>query len=438
MFLISIAEVFRLLSFNSNQFEAPIIDYWQYLFFKFVVAFTSLLTGLGFTVNAIARAVIPKPRYVRLSIVNDFTGIQWLFNFWSFRTAYLMFSLAVMIHLWRYVSLFDYWYWFLLSLAVLLLNQWTRARLFLKGLSTYHLVYSSCAVTLLSVILAFLPFFDHKALDELLFTHTVGYNMMCDLPTSRSSTRIERHSHTIPIYVGFQHGADSISFMSGPSFEFIPKTGLRLFLHKAKEVNNRWPLQQYPYIVIYADRRVPLSDIKDLLWTLRLTNTRRVMFVTDINSNGISKVLTVPCQELADTVVPAWPCADLVEYFSGLNVLQILLVRNQIEIGGDKFHIDKFENRCRSHSMDNGPNASFTILADDSSHYEALIGVLDIINHEIDLLRNEEALRVFGEPFSRESMWTNRKLYDHCTEKYPEVVHIWSNPELEYIQQHMR
>lgn len=195
LLLLYCRELFRYQTITSGDHDHMLVltDFENY-FYNFFFAGLATLTGFSFGANSLMLTQFRLRGYIRHSIVNDFSGLQW-YSVYILTKLGLFFGIlcwSAEVH--QAFSLYkEYWVLFPLILIVLFFNQWIKFRLYFRN--SFRLMMAVAAGFVLFVsVMAAIPFFNYKSFNHAVLKNTISYNYSIVLPDAEISIPIERMS----------------------------------------------------------------------------------------------------------------------------------------------------------------------------------------------------------------------------------------------------
>ncbi len=329
------------------------------------------------------------------------------------------------------ISLINYWYFFLIALALLFYSQWNRFFFaFEKGRVIMN--YFGLGYILLSIGMTILSFLIFKNANRYIRNHSIGYKYEITTPKSIIGKQFDQSNYVpINLYLGKRKGSnkDTICLVNETiNFELSEKD-LGLFVSDFRNCNHCNP--STAKLVIYKDTR--LEVVNKVFKVLTKRNQWSVFLSTNQENWGIILKLPPPC--IQDSLKNySWLRQDCERMLIGTHKSQfasIDLNNNKVSINNKTIKNSSLLDEVINHYTKYDSRAGFLFTYDDSSTYESFIGIIDAIYHANSIKKNEYANQILNQSFSYETTYyKNEELYLKLASKYP--INLIFIPKAEY------
>jgi biopolymer transport protein ExbD len=368
----------------------------------------------------------------RVSVVNDQRTLNWFFLSWFSKLGVAfgaMFSLRWSIG-YRALSLSpEFNYMFILIVIVLFLQTWVTLRLTFRRTSLKWMIASMFVVSILSFGLSRINLIDYKALNQMVLQENIRYKYNLELPESRVLDKYHKYRVVEDIYIVESRG---------------------------QKIKSR------PVVVI-RNQKVAIEDIAKELYNPRLAipgyfNSRAVYLLhvhKNVKTGFVNKVKAelskLKATRIAYAVVPAkrdFPDGYYENYLFrrplidwSYEIKDIELWRNAVEEGGKVISVVQndmgvsFVNDSMiswaefkpfmKNLLRRNPEYIVVLYGNNEVIFEDHFRVLSYTREVVDELRNEYALKKFGEQYVRLNVQGRRMvklLYPYYITELPEEI----------------
>lgn len=439
-FMVCMREGFRWRTFKIDYDYLLILTPHENFFYNFFFAILATLTGFSVAMEGLIKTQFHLPGFIRHSITNDQTSLQWLANYWIAKLgsfyAVLYLAIASRYDYNGFDFYRDYWFLFPSILIVLFLNQWMKFRLFLKADSSRWMGYSSIAILLFSVMLAFLPIVDYQGLNHAILKNTPSYNYKIDLPKS-SVAKFSRRSLTAHIYIGFPKNPPSDSAVLSGEGSISPMTLVDfnqwLSTYQGYLPDNERSLLE---ISIRSDRHVKMGMIKKIVDIMRYSDIRKVKLVTLKNGWGIPYLLTPRCQEFSDDILGLTiSCKGISRKLKKKSTFHFSLKNDSIKSEGQSFSNSDLAIRLKHHIESYPADYLIELQVDNESYYETYVSLMDVLFSTFIELKDKAARERCGRPYKFDADFENDpELEKYVRKLYPMNIIQLSDKDWEYLE----
>lgn len=405
-------------------------------FYNFFLAGLAVLTGLSIGADSFFATQFRLPGYIRYSILNDFSGLQWYSVYIITKLGLFYWVFCWSGELYQGISLYkEYWFLFPLLLSVLFLNQWIKLRLFFKNSFKLMISFIGGAI-LFSGVLAAIPFFDYQSFNHAVLKHTVSYNYTIDLPDAESSTGIERRYLTQDLYLGYPKTGktDSVIAIIPANMKPLNQSEFVLWIEESNKVLDDYEVDQFT-ICLRADKKTKIGTIRNIIETAREVNVRQYYFMT-AQRQGIRMFSPPIFSEFTkDTSIWHPSYSDFLVARKDLKIITITLVNNQLYLSDSLVSTPEIQLSLKKVLKLNQGKYLIDIIADDESSYQNLIEIIDHLRLAVIQLRKEFAREHFSKEYDLlNTAWEDRALHDTLSNIYPLEFHFPNEKERAYLQ----
>ncbi len=422
LFTVGCREAFRILFHDTSYDSIIALSDLEILFYNFLIAFVCCLLGGSKCIEILLQYQnAPKINpHLRNSISNNQTSLLWFSIYWLSKIFLPLMFLMPFINLGLGTSLINYWYFFLIGLAVLFFSQWNRLSIaFEKGkviMSYFGLVY-----LLLSLGMSTSSILIFSDANRYIRNHSICYNYDITTPKSNIGKKIDQRNYVpINLYLGKRKNLnkDTVCLVTETPNFVLSEKDLGLFASDFYSCNHCKP--RTVKLVIY--KNVKLEVVNKVFKILASRNQRSVFLSTNRENWGIYLGLPPPCiQDSLKDYSWLWQdCEAVVAATFKAQFATIDLNNNKIAFNNRIIKNSKLLDEVINHYNKYDSLAGFLFKYDDSSTYEFFIKVVDAINYANSSKKNAYANQIHHQSFSYETTYSeNEELFFKLASKYP-------------------
>lgn len=391
-------------------------------FYNVFFAGLAILTAFSYGIDSLLLTQFHLSRYIRYSITNDFSSLQW-YSVYILTKLGLFFGIlcwSAGVH--QGFSLYEeYWFLFPLILIVLFLNQWIKIRLFFRN-SLKLMMAFALGFVFFSALIASIPFFNYKSFNHEVLKNTINYNYSITLPHSEISMPIERWSLSQEVFIGYPKVTkrDSVHFFVLGKVSPLSEADFSLWLKDCRQYIEEFEAGQFT-IILKADRNTSIYSIKILIGQLRDENIRNIRFMTS-QRTGVALELRPTFQELTnDTLIWHPSLIEIEKDRRKTKILKVRLTQDSIFVMDSLISPTKLADKIKLFVETNRGNYQIDLNVDDNSSYQGFIKLLDAIYISVFSARKEYARKEFSKEYDYKNSYD--PLQDTLRRVYP--ISIW-------------
>jgi biopolymer transport protein ExbD len=435
LFFLYCRELFRYQTITGDRDNMLVLTSTQNYFYNFFLAGLATLTGFSFGANSLILTQFRLRGFIRYSIVNDFSGLQWYSVYILTKLGFFFGILCWSAEVHQAFSLYEeYWVLFPLILIVLFFNQWIKFRLYFRNSLRLMMAFALGFFLFVSVVAA-IPFFDYKSFNNAVLKNTINYNYSIDLPNTEISIPIERRSLTQELSIGFPKVGknDSAVVIAKDNLNGFSKEDLKSWLIESKKDIDDVEVDRLS-ISLKADKNLSMNSIKSFMDQLREVNILTVHFITS-NGSGIGVLLQPTFQELTNDTLYWHPSIlDLEKEIRGFKNLKIRLTQNSIFLNDSLCSPTKLAGEIKSFIEINRGNYLINLDTDNISSYQGFIQILDATYASIFSSRKEFASKGLSKEYNYKNNY-DRALLDTLGQVYPIRIRFLNEKEKTYLDE---
>jgi len=434
LFFLYCRELFRYLTILNDYDHMMVLTALQNYYYNFFFAGLATLTGLSHAADFLLMNQFHLRGYIRYSITNDFSSLQWYSNYVLSKLGLLFGILGWSFESDKTFSLYaEYWFLFPMIIIVLFCNQWIKFRLFFKN-SLRLMMGFALGFFLFLAMIAAIPFFDYKSFNHAVLKNTVSYNYSIELPHSEICMPIERWSLSQEVFIGYTRVTkkDSVDIVVKGNVSPLSEVAFSLWLKDSRQYIEEFEADQFT-IILKADKNTSIYSIKNLIDQLREENIRNIRFMTS-QRGGVALSLRPTFQELTNDTLYWHPSLlELEKDRRNTKTLKIRLEQNNIFANDSLISPTKLADKIKIFVEINKGNYLIDLDIDNLSSYQSFIQLLDGIYKSIFSAREEYARKEFSKGYDYKNSYD--PLQDTLRRVYP--INIWFLNEREraYLNQ---
>ncbi|MBS1556376.1 MAG: hypothetical protein JSU09_15760 [Bacteroidetes bacterium] len=433
--VVGMREMIRLSFYSSEQDSRIILSDAEILFYNFVIALICCLLG-GSKCVEILTQTHQKPRigsHLRNQINTSQSSLIWFSIYWLSKMS-VLFALMFPIVAVDF-KLFDYWYMFLIGIAVLFYSQWNKFSLnFANGRLIRNLF--GLAYLFISISLSLTSFVFFRGANQVIRNSSVAFNYDIKTPKSEIGRRFDFRNYVpINLYLGTRSNSkkDSLRVVgSGPTVE-LSELNLTKYILDFKNCNDCNP--NSAKLVISKDAK--MCDVNRAFRVLANTNQRTIFLTTSYENWGIPFYLPLPCE--SDTLGPPQVyqnCGKMFSIFQGKRYFsQVRLLKNEIIFNKTKLNrLQLYDSTIQHYERDD--KAILLITFDEFSNYESFIHVLDVLLLANNSKKTEYASKELKRRYSfSQSYFNDNAFYKKVSQRYPVNIVFYSEVDWEKLKE---
>jgi len=430
----------------------PQENFYYNLFYGAIASIIGFYVFIKFVFeNSIARRN-PKLKLRQRHILNEQCFFSWLFLFAFGKTVSIIGLWYLTISTQFDISyLKEFWILFVLIPLVLFLNIWSSI-LRLTGKRGYkYMLYSFLYISVLSLLYGKMNLNDYQQMDDNIKKKSVVLSYCINEPQSQSHNRIYRISLATDLYII----NDSTIFWKDAL------TGIRLdeisdYVNSEKK--GLYERERDELLVnLHIDKNVKLSFVNKIKLELRKSKIDKILYSTGLKNSiypsyyspyknwGIGQNLYPHYDQILIDFLDSAEQIDFSKYTIRLpkspmyrinslgeyNRIEIRISEVEALLNKQKTSKDRLKLFVSKFIGKYSPN--FVIIYTPSSDitYGRYIEYLDLLHTEIDKLRNDLSLEIFGIPFENGG-WNPE--FDSIRSRYPKNILEWTNEEKRLLE----
>jgi biopolymer transport protein ExbD len=437
LFFVLVREAFRYFTFTSDLEILLVLNPTETNFYNFFTAFIATMTGTSYSVEMFIKTQFQIPGYIRHSISNDFSGLQWQTNYFIVRLGFFYGVFTAILPIYLSFDFYkEYWVLFLLILLVLFFNQWMRYRFFIKNNSVKTMLLFFVGTTIYSLLLCTIPILDIESLNQSVLKNTIGYNYNLAVPPSNFKLTVRRMSLVREISLGYpkRGKTDSAVFVLDGVSEPLTKNKLHLWLKDSKDQLH--PTEQNSLTIsLYSDKNIAMGRINEFIDMVRENNIGSVIFMTSRFRDGIKVELSPICYEVKpDTSISQPSCIDLMSEMQKYYPFKIRILKNSLFLNDKPSSPQELPKELHAWAQRYPGKYFIDLESDDNTLYQSYISTLDASFKTIEVLRQEYALKHFSKKYDPILTFDqDRELYNTVTNLFPVNLILLSDQERKFM-----
>ena len=378
----------------------------------------------------------------------------WLFSFWFIKVATLLGILYMTVPIQFNIDFIEEFPALLILLPIVsFFSTWPSLSRVVKRNKGYWLASLTALFLMITLILSFKNFIDVEKVNRGLLAKSVSHTFDLQLPRTKSFSRVEYLSLVVNIYLVQDTVADShLRVFIDNTYKETDMDNIVSGIHDERSRIDYLDRDRLA-ANLHIDANIPVKYVDEVKYQLRKAQVRELQYSTGLKHSiypddypefkyyGIRRRLHPHYPEF-DQFLDSAESLDYTRYaikareslmyrVDGLKNLNRLAVHVDNEgkayLNKQPINKDKLELLIYKFFRKYAPNAVVIYTTDEQTTYGKYIEHLDLLISQIERLRDERSMTLYGQTYESLDFYDGKKL--EISTKYPENILEWTREE---------